>query len=104
MESSKYGWFWECPNGGKKCHYRHALPPGTAPSQGSLCEKKLDCLNEIFNNSSSFTGFVLKKDQKKEDKASAITIEELIEKEVMILFDGFILKYFSQTFYDIFIF
>lgn len=51
-----------------------------------------------------FTGFVLKKDQKKEDKASAITIEELIEKEVMILFGGFISKYFSQTFYDIFIF
>lgn len=46
----------------------------------------------------------MKKDQKKEDKASAITIEELIEKEVMILFGGFILKYFSQTFCDIFIF
>lgn len=60
VESSKYGWFWECPNGGKKCHYRHALPPG----------------------------FVLKKDQKKEDKASAITIEELIEKERAALGGG----------------
>lgn len=27
VESSKYGWFWECP-GGEKCHYRHALPAG----------------------------------------------------------------------------
>ncbi|KND04459.1 uncharacterized protein SPPG_00188 [Spizellomyces punctatus DAOM BR117] len=28
IESRKYGWFWECPNGGKQCKYRHALPPG----------------------------------------------------------------------------
>ena len=25
---SRYGWFWECPNGGDKCQYRHALPAG----------------------------------------------------------------------------
>ncbi|OQR80365.1 zinc finger CCCH domain-containing protein 15-like, partial [Tropilaelaps mercedesae] len=53
LESSKYGWFWECPNGGTKCHYRHALPPG----------------------------FVLKKDRKKEDKEDQISIEELVETE-----------------------
>ncbi|PVU91529.1 hypothetical protein BB561_004354 [Smittium simulii] len=28
IESGKYGWFWACPNGGEKCKYRHALPPG----------------------------------------------------------------------------
>ena len=28
VEQNKYGWFWECPNGGDKCQYRHALPPG----------------------------------------------------------------------------
>lgn len=28
VENSRYGWFWECPNGGDRCHYRHALPPG----------------------------------------------------------------------------
>lgn len=28
MEKKQYGWFWVCPNGGKECHYRHALPPG----------------------------------------------------------------------------
>lgn len=53
LESNKYGWFWECPNGGDKCHYRHALPPG----------------------------FVLNKDKKKEDKKDDITIEELVEIE-----------------------
>lgn len=53
LESSKYGWFWECPNGGSKCHYRHALPPG----------------------------FVLKKDRKKEDKGDHVSIEELVEIE-----------------------
>ncbi|KAL1565965.1 zinc finger CCCH domain-containing protein 11-like [Salvia divinorum] len=28
VEKKQYGWFWDCPNGGKECHYRHALPPG----------------------------------------------------------------------------
>lgn len=52
IETNKYGWFWDCPNGGDKCHYRHALPPG----------------------------FVLKKDKKREKKED-ITIEELVEIE-----------------------
>lgn len=45
--------FWICPNGGDKCMYRHALPPG----------------------------YVLKKDKKKDDKKEQISIEELIETE-----------------------
>ncbi|KAL4217130.1 hypothetical protein ACF0H5_023584 [Mactra antiquata] len=53
VENGKYGWFWSCPNGGDACMYRHALPPG----------------------------FVLKKDQKKENKEEKISIEELVEKE-----------------------
>ena len=28
IEDGKYGWFWICPNGGDKCMYVHALPPG----------------------------------------------------------------------------
>lgn len=52
VEKSLYGWFWECPNGGK-CIYRHALPPG----------------------------YILKKDKKKEDKKDEISLEELIETE-----------------------
>eukprot|EP00898_Chlorokybus_atmophyticus_P000599 jgi/Chlat1/153/Chrsp1S03098 len=28
IEKRQYGWFWACPNGGKACQYRHALPPG----------------------------------------------------------------------------
>ncbi|ALC41960.1 CG8635 [Drosophila busckii] len=52
VEKSKYGWFWECPNG-EKCIYRHALP----------------------------AGYVLKRDKKKEDKPSEISLEDLIEKE-----------------------
>ncbi|XP_037715816.1 zinc finger CCCH domain-containing protein 15 homolog [Drosophila subpulchrella] len=52
VEKSKYGWFWECPNGGK-CIYRHALP----------------------------AGYVLKRDKKKEDKPTEISLVDLIEKE-----------------------
>ena len=53
VENSKYGWFWNCPNGAK-CIYRHALPPG----------------------------FVLKRDQKLEEKEEKISLEDLIEREV----------------------
>ncbi|XP_077586102.1 zinc finger CCCH domain-containing protein 15 isoform X2 [Stigmatopora nigra] len=53
IENNKYGWFWVCPAGGADCMYRHALPPG----------------------------FVLKKDKKKEEKESEISMEELIENE-----------------------
>lgn len=28
VERRQYGWIWTCPNGGDKCQYRHALPPG----------------------------------------------------------------------------
>ncbi|XP_037949567.1 zinc finger CCCH domain-containing protein 15 homolog [Teleopsis dalmanni] len=52
VEKSKYGWFWECPNG-EKCIYRHALPQG----------------------------YVLKRDKKKEDKPTEISLVDLIEKE-----------------------
>jgi len=52
VEKSLYGWFWNCPNG-EKCMYRHALPPG----------------------------FVLKKDQKKEEEENKVSLEEHIENE-----------------------
>jgi len=38
---SKYGWFWECPNG-SNCHYRHALPPGFVLKKDVVKEKKDD--------------------------------------------------------------
>lgn len=49
-----YGWFWTCPNGGDKCIYRHALPPG----------------------------FVFKKAKTEETEEDVMTIEELVEQEV----------------------
>lgn len=59
VENGKYGWFWECPNGGKTCKYKHSLPQG----------------------------FVLKtKEQKAAEKLAAanepvITLEEFLETE-----------------------
>ena len=35
VENSKYGWFWNCPNGNDKCMYKHSLPPGYAPIPSS---------------------------------------------------------------------
>jgi hypothetical protein len=54
VENSKYGWFWVCPNGGEKCMYRHALPPG----------------------------YILKRDKKKmDDAAEEISLEDFLEIE-----------------------
>jgi len=53
VEKNKYGWFWECPNGGDKCQFRHALPEG----------------------------YVLNRDKQKEEKKDEISIEELVEIE-----------------------
>lgn len=52
---TRYGWFWECPQG-DKCKYRHALPEG----------------------------YVLKRDLKKLKEAAddtKISLEDLIERE-----------------------
>jgi len=53
IENKKYGWFWECPNGGDKCMYIHCLPPG----------------------------FVLRITKKDEDEEEEIPLEEQIEQE-----------------------
>eukprot|EP00736_Rhodelphis_marinus_P002702 Rmarinus@m.1496 len=52
IEKQQYGWFWVCPNGGGKCKYRHALPPG----------------------------FVLKTAKKDDDGAPSVSLEEAIEE------------------------
>lgn len=40
IEKKTYGWFWECPNGGDQCKYRHALPPGFVLKSAKKDEKK----------------------------------------------------------------
>jgi len=54
IESKKYGWFWECPNGGEKCAYKHCLPEGYQ---------------------------LKKKKNKGDEEEEEIPIEELIEEE-----------------------
>lgn len=58
VEKKQYGWFWVCPNGGKECHYRHALPPG----------------------------YILKSQMKAllEEESKKVSIEEEIENEVLL--------------------
>lgn len=59
VEKNLYGWLWECPNGGEKCVYTHALPPG----------------------------YILQRDKKDLEKAALedmedeLTLEEKIEEE-----------------------
>ncbi|EER14785.1 phoshoprotein 300, putative [Perkinsus marinus ATCC 50983] len=47
VEKGVYGWFWVCPNGGDKCKYRHALPPGYV-----LKKKKADDDDDYDNGPS----------------------------------------------------
>lgn len=71
LENNKYGWFWECPNGGKDCKYRHVLPKD----------------------------FVLKKDKAKKDRETAeISIEDLIETERGLLDQNKLTKVTLLTF------
>uniref|UniRef100_A0A914DHE8 C3H1-type domain-containing protein n=1 Tax=Acrobeloides nanus TaxID=290746 RepID=A0A914DHE8_9BILA len=74
VENNKYGWFWECPNGGT-CIYRHALPPG----------------------------YVLSKDKKKLEemkKLETISLEELIEKERATLSSNNLTKVTLESFIE----
>lgn len=59
VETKKYGWFWECPNG-LDCMYRHALP------QGFVLKKKE----------------TLEERKAREEANGKITIEDLIETKV----------------------
>jgi hypothetical protein len=80
VEKSQYGWFWECPNG-VSCHYRygrhtsaHAPPILVAerPGRWDPCSHALP------------PGFTLKRDKKKDDGETKISIDEFIETEVRV--------------------
>ncbi|KDN43949.1 hypothetical protein K437DRAFT_236836 [Tilletiaria anomala UBC 951] len=47
VEDGKYGWFWECPNGGEKCMYKHRLPPGFVLKSQRKEQEALEKANEI---------------------------------------------------------
>lgn len=82
IEDGKYGWFWVCPNGGDKCMYRHALPPGCVlPLFTGLVPEGL---TNTFSCS-----FILKtKEQRAAEKAlmdksplKTLTLEDFLESE-----------------------
>ena len=61
VEKNIYGWLWECPNGGDKCNYTHALPQGYV-----LNRDKKDAADKL---------------KELEDEEDEKTIEEIIEEE-----------------------
>lgn len=61
IETRKYGFFWECPNGGNKCKYRHALPPGFVLKKKETEEEK--------------------RAREEREKENQISIEEFLETE-----------------------
>ncbi|KAE8214636.1 hypothetical protein CF327_g1976 [Tilletia walkeri] len=83
VEENKYGWFWECPNGGEKCMYRHALPPGMSLSRIDTRVNLLIILPISFHFSAK-SGFVLKAQRKAREEAekeNEITLEDFLEVE-----------------------
>lgn len=78
VEKNLYGWLWECPNGGDKCVYTHALPPG----------------------------YVLQRDKKDAEKArledqdDEMTLEEKIEEERAALPSSGLTPVTLETFKD----
>ncbi|KAI8894420.1 hypothetical protein BC833DRAFT_605007 [Globomyces pollinis-pini] len=60
IETQKYGWFWDCPNG-RDCKYRHALPPGFVLKKKETEEER--------------------REREEREKANEITIEDFLEKE-----------------------
>lgn len=78
VEKNLYGWLWECPNGGDKCVYTHALPPG----------------------------YVLQRDKKDAAKArleedeDELTLEEKIEEERAALPSAGLTPVTLETFND----
>jgi len=48
VEDKRWGWFWECPNGGARCPYRHALPPGYVFKEDKKKDVETRTLEEIL--------------------------------------------------------
>ncbi|KAJ3161590.1 hypothetical protein HK101_000792 [Irineochytrium annulatum] len=61
IDNRKYGWFWECPNGGSQCKYRHALPPGYVLKKKETPEER--------------------REREEREKENQITFEEFLDKE-----------------------
>eukprot|EP00008_Paramoeba_atlantica_P012336 CAMPEP_0201477752 /NCGR_PEP_ID=MMETSP0151_2-20130828/2724_1 /ASSEMBLY_ACC=CAM_ASM_000257 /TAXON_ID=200890 /ORGANISM="Paramoeba atlantica, Strain 621/1 / CCAP 1560/9" /LENGTH=415 /DNA_ID=CAMNT_0047858581 /DNA_START=64 /DNA_END=1311 /DNA_ORIENTATION=- len=78
IESQKYGWFWECPNGGEQCKYRHALPPGfvlKAPGEQQEDDEDEITLEEQLDEQRR----LLKEKLAETGGGTAVTLERFLE-------------------------
>nr|GLL34598.1 zinc finger CCCH domain-containing protein 11 [Ipomoea trifida]GMD31806.1 zinc finger CCCH domain-containing protein 11 [Ipomoea batatas]GMD34940.1 zinc finger CCCH domain-containing protein 11 [Ipomoea batatas]GME17086.1 zinc finger CCCH domain-containing protein 11 [Ipomoea batatas] len=88
VEKKQYGWFWACPNGGKECHYRHALPPGYVlkSQMKALLEEEADKVSveeDIENQRSKLTKstpmtpdlFMEWKQKKREEREAQLALQ-----------------------------
>ena len=48
LEEEKYGFFWDCPNNGKNCQYRHAVPVGYVLKKDRLKEEEEDVFTDNY--------------------------------------------------------
>ncbi|KAL1644787.1 Translation machinery-associated protein 46 [Diplodia intermedia] len=75
IENQKYGWFWTCPNGGDKCMYRHALPPGFVikTKEQRAAEKALNDKNPM--NTLTLEDFLESERHKLTGPGTPVTVE-----------------------------
>ena len=79
IEDQKYGWFWQCPNGGNECKYKHSLPPGYV--------LRLDAhQSKLYLTLDSFV--IKTREQRQAEKAlmansplNTLTLEDFLESE-----------------------
>jgi len=88
IETKKYGWFWECPNGGDKCQYRHALPAGyvlksevkEVDSKEELLEDRIERERRALTTRTPVTldrlQVWLKNKQQRKEEQEALVMEE----------------------------
>eukprot|EP01127_Copromyxa_protea_P003127 TRINITY_DN12995_c0_g1_i1.p1 TRINITY_DN12995_c0_g1~~TRINITY_DN12995_c0_g1_i1.p1 ORF type:complete len:405 (+),score=130.57 TRINITY_DN12995_c0_g1_i1:31-1215(+) len=82
IEKKTWGWFWVCPNGGDKCPYKHALPPGfvlvdknapkekveTRPLEEVLEEERSKIVSGTKVNPETFAAWKLKINKQKQEE------------------------------------
>mmetsp|Transcript_27468 Transcript_27468/g.38822 ORF Transcript_27468/g.38822 Transcript_27468/m.38822 type:complete len:305 (-) Transcript_27468:88-1002(-) len=95
LETRKYGWFWQCPNGNKECMYVHKLPPGfklkdpnekkkeenTGPSIEEQIEEKRAELDKSNLTPVTLESFMAWKEKQKKIKAEAVEAKRLEDND-----------------------
>ena len=75
VEDDKYGFRWECPNGGNKCRFRHMLPEGYVITTKKEREEAKKQAEKDKENQADMPEFIMQDDYSESDGNSEVEIE-----------------------------